>query len=535
MKIGGDVYLDQEFTAEGAIRLPASHVIGQLVCSEAKINGSDNEGDSLIADELKAADIFLDEEFIAKGAIRLPATHVTGKLVCSGAKINGTDSLGSSLIADQIRIDSITLDHSFSSVGAVRLSGATINGQLSLSGASIGPDSLGNALVGDGMKIGVGLSLDKEFTAEGAIRIPATHVTGQLVCSGAKINGSDNEGDSLIADGLKVGGDVFLNEGFSTVGTLRLNQARIEGSLFFEPAELSRNDALLAAGMHVTHALHWRPQSQVSGLVDLERASVPRLVDHWPPRITAITRLLDWLCTNLCFLATPPDRPGPPWPTDIGKLRIVKFGYQELGGNSPGVWKQRRDWIRLNHTPAENGRPAYFAAQPYEQLRLAYRQAGQDRYARNIAISSRNDLRKYGNLNFFQWVANWILDKTVKHGYRPQRALLLLAVVYLAAFLTLSWAQDRNGLIVPAKPIPQGQSKPVSSKCDRSYACFYPAGYAVDVVVPIINVHQSENWRINGSAPWGNELIYGTWFATGFGYLFATLAIAGSTGLIRKE
>lgn len=69
----------------------------------------------------------------------------------------------------------------------------------------------------------------------------------------------------------------------------------------------------------------------------------------------------------------------------------------------------------------------------------------------------------------------------------------------------------------------------------EKYPCFYPAGYAIDVVIPLINVRQADNWRPNADAPWGWSLVAGTWVATGLGWALSTLAVAGYTGLIRKE
>ena len=58
---------------------------------------------------------------------------------------------------------------------------------------------------------------------------------------------------------------------------------------------------------------------------------------------------------------------------------------------------------------------------------------------------------------------------------------------------------------------------------------------AIDVVVPIINVHQDSYWGPNGHAPWGTVLIVFSWLGTGFGWALATLAVAGYTGLARSS
>ncbi|MFJ2582823.1 hypothetical protein [Kitasatospora aureofaciens] len=55
------------------------------------------------------------------------------------------------------------------------------------------------------------------------------------------------------------------------------------------------------------------------------------------------------------------------------------------------------------------------------------------------------------------------------------------------------------------------------------------------MVVPLINVHQADNWRPNGDVSWGWAWTAGTWTATGLGWALSTLAVAGYTGLIRKD
>ena len=64
---------------------------------------------------------------------------------------------------------------------------------------------------------------------------------------------------------------------------------------------------------------------------------------------------------------------------------------------------------------------------------------------------------------------------------------------------------------------------------------FTPLGYTVDTVIPIINVHQAENWGPYGQVPWGRAWVAGTWIATGLGWALATLLVAGYTGLVRRD
>jgi hypothetical protein len=90
-------------------------------------------------------------------------------------------------------------------------------------------------------------------------------------------------------------------------------------------------------------------------------------------------------------------------------------------------------------------------------------------------------------------------------------------------------------LIVPLMQTSAGKTAPSVAQCTNSYPCFYPAGYAIDTVIPIINVHQATYWGPNGDAPLGDALTVFTWVCTALGWALATLAAAGFTGLVRNS
>jgi hypothetical protein len=162
------------------------------------------------------------------------------------------------------------------------------------------------------------------------------------------------------------------------------------------------------------------------------------------------------------------------------------------------------------------------------------RRAGQDTAARKAAIARRSDLRKYGNLNPYRKFGNWLLDKTIKYGYQTWRAGVGLAVVF-GVLLALSIAGQHRHVIVPVADIAGLRPVPSATQCTSNYPCFYPVGYTVDTVIPLINVHQAEYWGPDGHAPWGWLWVGSAWVATGLGWALATLLVAGYTGLVRQE
>src|SRR5439155_1558245 len=150
--------------------------------------------------------------------------------------------------------------------GALDLFGAEITGQLNCGGAQLqGSDTNGNALTAEGLKVGGSVLLDQGFTAAGAVRLSGAEISGQRICGGAQLQGSDTDGNALTAEGLKVGGSVLLDQGFTTAGTVSLPTAQIGGSCLLVDARLAHDIALRAEGLKIGHELHWAPRAPVLG------------------------------------------------------------------------------------------------------------------------------------------------------------------------------------------------------------------------------------------------------------------------------
>jgi hypothetical protein len=124
---------------------------------------------------------------------------------------------------------------------------------------------------------------------------------------------------------------------------------------------------------------------------------------------------------------------------------------------------------------------------------------------------------------------------TIKFGYKSWRAVAGLLAVYILAVIAFTIAQSQPGLIIPTASTTGIGPAPTASRCSKGYPCFYPAGFAIDVVVPIVNVHQADEWALDGDTAWGWAWVGGTWIATGLGWAFVTLFVAGYTGLVRSD
>jgi hypothetical protein len=490
--------------------------VGYLTCEEITLSGRDTNGNSLVADQLRVAGSASFSKSISDGAVRLPGAVIGGQLICSGFELKGCDVDSNALFADRIKIQGgAYLDQGFSAAGAVRLHGADV-AVLNCNGAHLArSDRNGNALVADGIRVGGAVFLDEGFIAAGAVRLHSADIAVQLACRGAQILGRDAHGNVLVADGIRVGGSVFLDEGFTAGGTVSLKGARVGGSLGVMPGEqtdAAHPMALDASRAQITGSMRWAPKGQFTGPVNLQDAAVGQLHDDWTLESAPVNGY---------------------WPTN-GLLCLHGFTYGALVGDHLATAQQRLGWIRSQYGGTSRSKPEGFSSQPYEQLANTYREAGQDTDARKVAIARRADLRRFGSLSWHRRAGNLLLDRTIKFGYQTWRALVLLAIIY-GAFLALTVIALHHNVIVPTQGIRGMHPIPVATHCANNYPCFYPPGYAVDTVIPIINIHQADYWGLNGDVPWGWAWVASAWIATGLGWACATLLVAGYTGLVRTR
>ena len=508
------VDLSRSTLRTGPLSLMCASITDNLICSGAQLNGTDGDLNALVAGGMKVGasvylDQYLDDRFTAAGAVWLARAEIGGDLACSGAQL-GSNSDGIGLLAEGVKVGGqVFLREGFATDGAVRLLGADITGDLSCRAALLGSDHNGNALTADRMRVGGEVHLYRGFTAGGAVVLNGADITGDLSFSGAQLTGTDRDGNALAADGMRVGAAVLLDEGFTSAGTVSLNFARVD-QLVLSPARVAGANeitfSLTATEAQIACELRWAPDGQFSGRVNLEDTHVGDLEDTW-------TRAGEQAHGY--------------WPPG-GRLRLSGLTYGGLGEASV---KQRLQWIRSQY---EGDEPAAFAAQPYEQLADMYRQAGQDTEAREVAIARRRDLRTYGNLNWYRRSGNWFLDQTIRYGYQTWRAAAGLAAVFVA-FLVLSVIGQHQHVIVALGDVKGLDPVPTATRCTSDYPCFYPFGYTVDTVIPIINVHQADHWGPDAHAPAGWLWVFSAWGATAAGWALATLLVAGYTGLVRQN
>jgi sRNA-binding regulator protein Hfq len=185
--------------------------------------------------------------------LTLAGCFLDGELNLRYAQLIGINLQGTcvrTIAADGVQIRSnIFLRYGFRCKGQVRLSAARIGGNLECDGATFvnpaRPDDSesGLALIADGAIITGGVFLRNGFSALGEVRLIGSQI-GSLDCSNGTFKNPPQQrvqgaGAALSADGMLAHGSVLLRNGFVSEGEVKLLGAQIGGNLDFSGAALS--------------------------------------------------------------------------------------------------------------------------------------------------------------------------------------------------------------------------------------------------------------------------------------------------------
>jgi hypothetical protein len=413
------------------------------------------------------------------GKLELSFAEIGGNLSCSDAQ------LGGELIAVDMHVSGNAVVRPRTVAGAVQLGGSRIDGNLEFGGRFAAGITANRITVGNN----VGLAA---IQACGEVILTLADVGGDLDCT----RGYFDKG--VTANRMKVRGSVKFEAAHSK-GPLALTGTSIGGDLRCHDTTFDGPTAgLYADGTTVDLTLVWRPQS--GGSLSLRHAHVRTLAD-----------------TEAA------------WPQE-GRLNVERFVYDGFGAEAPVTPSERIRWLRLQDP---------FRADPYERLARLYRAEGHDAHGRKVGIAREHDRRRRGKPGLLGWLWSMILAGTIRYGYRPALALAWLAGIYITSVVIFTWAADRGGfLAVRARPTTATTTvTPAADRCERrdAYPCFNAYAYAVDVVVPLLNLHQAEYWQPDATKQAGKVARRYGWIATPLGWLFTTLGVAAFSGLIRKE
>lgn len=501
-RVGGNVHLSNGFQARGRVTMNRTTVEGNLSCDHATFEHPG--GDSLSLNRARiGGGLQMRGRFRSTGRVRLAGARIGGPLDCTDGGFDGGD--GDAIEAPGLEVGAdVLLCGDFRATGRVQLDGARIVGTLDLDGATMLCPA-GQALTASNLTVGADVRFDDEatdehFTGVGEVRLSGSRIGGSVICAGGTFAapqapplgvGQVPGGPALDLSDTDIGGNLWITQDGSVEGNLRLVRCRIKGDLSFRGVAL--DGTLSARGMTVDGNFAWVRSPIRPTRVDLRRAQVGQIDDDESS-----------------------------WP-DPGGLLVDGFVYERLSTRSPAAPQQRLDWIR---------RQPGFAPEPYQQLVSVYRRNGQLAEATTVAMAQQDDLRRRGDLTVAARLWNLFLGRTIGHGYRPARVAWALVSVYLVTLVAVWFGADADAFLQTGETAPQPSV--TSSRCGPAYPCLAPVAYALESIVPILDLHQRDNWQPRSTTVAERALRDWLYLSTVLGYGGTTLLAAGLSGLARR-
>lgn len=384
--------------------------------------------------------------------------------------------------------------------GGIRLTDAQIGTDLLINQISIGPDRRGRALTADGLAVAQDLQAEMVET-RGELSLRGAKVGGSLSLRGSRLRGTEGR-RALNAPQLTVERTLYMTEAWVSVDTgnqgttppygitrssatpargtrsqvfecrggVRLDDGRFGDAVDLHKARfvLARHEELSLRRI-VTPELRFNAERPEEGRVVLNGAKVVTLIDvssSWP---------------------------GP------GGLAMGGFVYENLVPYGHFPLSRRLEWV-LAATPE-------YVPEPYERLATVLRGCGEDADAREVLLAKQRRRRETLPPAARLW--GYLQDWTVAYGYRPGRAAVWMAVLWAAGAVAFS------------------RYDPEAIKQDE-HPEWNAALYALDLLVPVINLGQDGYWRLEGGWQWvGAALVL-------LGWILATTVAAGASRLLRR-
>jgi len=236
---------------------------------------------------------------------------------------------------------------------------------------------------------------------------------------------------------------------------------------------------------------------------------------------------------------------GSGWPGP-GLLDLDGFRYRTLGTYHP--WTTLLGWI-------ERQPLGQFTPQPYEQAIKVYREAGHLADAREMGIAKEDAYRKQGGLGWGHRAWLWFAKLTIAYGYKPWRALAWIFFAVMLAWMVFNSAYHQ-GYMRPAKERvfihDCFNGKAASDQCSawierkldwraeplrvpEDYPAFNGLMYSLDTFFPFVDFHQEAYWLPFAGDRFGWFFRFWLWLHIIAGWVLSTMAVAGLTGLIKKD
>ncbi|MCX4701545.1 oxidoreductase [Streptomyces sp. NBC_01373] len=371
----------------------------------------------------------------------------------------------------------------------IRLTDAQIGTDLLLNQAIVYRDRSGRSIAADGMTVGQDLQAEM-LESHGELSLRSAKIGVSLSLRGARLVNPYSR-LALNAPQLTVERSLYLTpagvgnvllsgttpargtriQRFECQGGLRLDDGRFGDAVDLERARFTLTDEQeLSLRRLQTPELRFLGERPTRGTVVLSGARVVNLMD----------RADAW--------------PGP------GRLHMGGFSYENLVPRGPFPLNERLEWVAAA--------TAEYNPEPYERLAAVLRTGGEDEDAREVLLAKQRRRRESLPVAAKLW--GYVQDWTVAYGYRPGRAAVWMAVLWAASSVAFAHASH--------PPLKRGE-----------HPDWNPALFALDLLLPVIDLGQVGFWQLSGGWQWLAAAI------VLLGWILATTVAAGATRLLRRS
>lgn len=526
--IGGNVWIVNDRNGRhssivGGLSLNGARVGGQLLVDEATIDAPTQE----------YAGVYSGRSLSPGVAVNAVRTRFDGDVrFCSGSRIGGHITMAAATVRARLDLDDTTIaapeagwradefalelanievgsDISFhGQSGSIRLENASVSGSLRLEDLAV-VANCSEAIEARNARIGGDVWLDRARSTGGDIDFRLSRIAGDWRAPEAEIEGAaTREGYAVNLTSSEIGGSAYFNHGFTARGLLRINRATIAGRLNFDNSHLSPSDG--------------RPDDLV---VACRSTTVDDLFVDWD---VAGTVDLHGTTTNL--LADNPTR----WGTahvisGLSYQRLMPSPSSAAAFDRSALADARLRWLQTQ-SDADPG--------TYSQLADYYRRHGRTVEADDVLIARNRFLRSErarlgGWRNRVKNMADRAWDIGVGYGFRTSRiAVVLIGLLIVVGGLLASGPGRSRMITTDEDNVVFTASAPCTTGTVR---CFNPVFYAVDTVVPLIDLQQRSVWYPTRSLPYGAALEWGLNVAVLMGWVATSALILGFTKTLSAD
>lgn len=531
VEVEGSIFFGNEFSATDEVRFLGATITGDFICTNSNFGAL---GKSLRCDGFEVGgSVFLSNGFQASGSVRLMSARIAKNLQCDNAEFKG---LGHSLVCDGIIVGgNLSLNEKFRANGEVRLLGARISGLLNCSGGFFAGDD--NSILAQNIDVKGNLYLAEAFQARGEVDFRNAHIGGNVYCDDAIFSCKDQ---ALVFNRATIDGMVLLGKGLMSAGQISFSSAKIGRDFSAQGVSLEGNPCLQLRNAEIRGTLTWRRIKYAHGQLDLTGAS----------------------CRDFSF-----DAPSWQKPREIKITNFTYKSFTELPKDADGDF-----WCEWLDKQPNSHQQTKFRPKPYEFLADVLTEMGYGEEARSVRIEKQHKQTDFihhyqaqpkrsnaiilRRLNIF-W-RRFVLGPFIDYGYRPGRAGLYLGVIGIIGAFVFWWAAWA-GIMTPTHPLiykeAHASNGAISQACRENWVyaskeCitslpsehseFQPFWYSFDVLLPVVNLRQENDWaprvvHVDGSNWWAGRIIrWWEWFEIAAGWVLSLLFVSAIGGIIKR-